>query len=305
MFLFSRSKLPTLIRSATALSLLLVFCALTLPLSVPLPVPPPTDKDLSEPFPCQHRPCGCQSAEQCWKSCCCYTNQQKVAWARAHQVAIPDYVVAAASKEAQQAAQQVTVAATARPGNSAAPQRPDAVRGCCAQHGTCAAHGHCEQPASCDRQQASVARTSVVNASVAEASGSVGAESAAPGCCSHSRTQSPAATSTGLREVGRAPETNNATCCDASDMAEERTARAPQSSDIRRTRTSKSKWVLAVYAAECQGQGTWWLSLAWTAVPDPVAVCMAPAEVTEWLLILSERLPNVQRQTPLPPPRLA
>ncbi|MCY2968817.1 MAG: hypothetical protein NT069_35185 [Planctomycetota bacterium] len=57
-------------------------------------------KDLSRPFPCQHRVCGCQSADQCWKSCCCFTNAQKVAWAETHQVELPQFVVVAAGQEA-------------------------------------------------------------------------------------------------------------------------------------------------------------------------------------------------------------
>lgn len=34
-----------------------------------------------EPFPCQFSRCGCQTAEQCKRSCCCHTKQQKIAWA--------------------------------------------------------------------------------------------------------------------------------------------------------------------------------------------------------------------------------
>lgn len=58
-----------------------------------------SEKDLSAPFPCQNRPCGCKSAEQCWKRCCCFNNKQKLAWARANQVAAPSYVALEAEKE--------------------------------------------------------------------------------------------------------------------------------------------------------------------------------------------------------------
>ncbi len=50
----------------------------------------------SEPFPCQHHQCGCRSAEQCWRSCCCLSTQEKLAWATQHGVTPPDYVLAAA-----------------------------------------------------------------------------------------------------------------------------------------------------------------------------------------------------------------
>jgi hypothetical protein len=60
----------------------------------------PSSKDCSVPFPCQHRTCGCRSAQQCWKKCCCFTNSQKLAWAKANRVQAPAFVVAAAQREA-------------------------------------------------------------------------------------------------------------------------------------------------------------------------------------------------------------
>jgi hypothetical protein len=56
-------------------------------------------KDRSKPFPCQDHACGCASAEQCWRSCCCFTNQQKLAWAADHDVQPPEYVYVAAARE--------------------------------------------------------------------------------------------------------------------------------------------------------------------------------------------------------------
>lgn len=70
-------------------------------LGVPLPVP--TVVDLSgQPFPCQGGRCGCRTAEQCWKSCCCHTNRERLAWAAAHGVTPPSYVIAAAQQDAAQ-----------------------------------------------------------------------------------------------------------------------------------------------------------------------------------------------------------
>jgi hypothetical protein len=57
-------------------------------------------KDTSSPFPCQTRACGCRSAKQCWKKCCCFTDSQKVAWAKVHRVTLPNDVVEAAKREA-------------------------------------------------------------------------------------------------------------------------------------------------------------------------------------------------------------
>ena len=60
----------------------------------------PNGKDLSQPFPCMYSQCGCRTAAQCWKSCCCKTMSQKLAWAKEQGVPAPAYVVAAAQREA-------------------------------------------------------------------------------------------------------------------------------------------------------------------------------------------------------------
>ncbi|MEQ8854638.1 hypothetical protein [Gimesia sp.] len=71
---------------------------------LPLSLSSPVEKDLSTPFPCQNRPCGCQSAKQCWKSCCCFTNREKIVWAKANRVEAPAYVAQAAKKESRETA---------------------------------------------------------------------------------------------------------------------------------------------------------------------------------------------------------
>jgi hypothetical protein len=58
-------------------------------LEIPLPVFVP--KDAGQPFPCQDHPCGCQTAEQCWRGCCCFSVEERWAWARAHHVEPPAY----------------------------------------------------------------------------------------------------------------------------------------------------------------------------------------------------------------------
>ena len=68
----------------TMLLLVGVFAAL-----VPIPfslIRAVGEKDRSQPFPCQDRPCACRTAEQCRKKCCCFTPQQKQAWAKRHGV---------------------------------------------------------------------------------------------------------------------------------------------------------------------------------------------------------------------------
>ncbi len=67
--------------------------------TVGVPITRGPRKDNAQPFPCQDCPCGCVDAEQCWRSCCCQTNAQKLAWARSHHVTPPEFVVAAAGRE--------------------------------------------------------------------------------------------------------------------------------------------------------------------------------------------------------------
>jgi hypothetical protein len=42
------------------------------------------------PFPCQANPCGCSTSEECWAGdCCCFTLEEKVAWAESRGVEPP------------------------------------------------------------------------------------------------------------------------------------------------------------------------------------------------------------------------
>ena len=43
-------------------------------------------KDRSRPFPCMDRPCGCDTADRCFTSCCCHTPAETLAWAKSHGV---------------------------------------------------------------------------------------------------------------------------------------------------------------------------------------------------------------------------
>lgn len=60
-------------------------------------------KDLSAPFPCQNRPCGCPSAERCWRTCCCFSMREKLSWARENGVEPPPDVIREAAAERSQA----------------------------------------------------------------------------------------------------------------------------------------------------------------------------------------------------------
>ncbi|MCI0460995.1 MAG: hypothetical protein L0Z62_28950 [Gemmataceae bacterium] len=53
------------------------------------PVPAALEKDHSQRYPCEHHACGCRSAADCWRHCCCLSPAQRWAWARDHQVEPP------------------------------------------------------------------------------------------------------------------------------------------------------------------------------------------------------------------------
>ncbi|MCU0719062.1 MAG: hypothetical protein MUC83_05115 [Pirellula sp.] len=46
-----------------------------------------------ENYPCKGNLCGCQTAQQCWTSCCCTTPEERLAWAIKNNVTPPVYAV--------------------------------------------------------------------------------------------------------------------------------------------------------------------------------------------------------------------
>jgi len=64
---------------------------------IPLPSANRLPKN-GEPFPCMTSGCGCNSAEQCWRSCCCHTLAERLAWARKQGVRPPEFAIAGAKR---------------------------------------------------------------------------------------------------------------------------------------------------------------------------------------------------------------
>ena len=59
-------------------------------LGIPMPLPTRPKQNAGVPFPCQNRPCGCLTSEQCWAGdCCCFTYEEKLRWAEANGVVPP------------------------------------------------------------------------------------------------------------------------------------------------------------------------------------------------------------------------
>lgn len=44
-------------------------------------------------YPCEDHQCGCASATECWTSCCCHDDVERLAWAMANGVSPPEGVV--------------------------------------------------------------------------------------------------------------------------------------------------------------------------------------------------------------------
>lgn len=76
---------------ATAMLLLVFFCASSVPIPIRSWDAPHTES--SESYPCKGGRCGCKSAHQCWTSCCCNSPAKRLAWAKKNQVTPPSYAV--------------------------------------------------------------------------------------------------------------------------------------------------------------------------------------------------------------------
>jgi hypothetical protein len=93
-----------LLRSATFWSSLRHRCCVAVQLlaylvsTLGFPLAATARKDGAQPFPCQDHSCGCQSAEECWRGCCCFSPEERLAWARQHGVEPPAYAERPAPK---------------------------------------------------------------------------------------------------------------------------------------------------------------------------------------------------------------
>jgi hypothetical protein len=51
-------------------------------------------KETGRPYPCMNRPCACTSYDECWAGdCCCFTLEEKIAWAAANSITPPNHVL--------------------------------------------------------------------------------------------------------------------------------------------------------------------------------------------------------------------
>jgi hypothetical protein len=72
-------------RKLTAAVTLLAYGAATFGVPLPALAAKPSD----QPFPCQAMLCGCESADQCWNECGCFTPQELERWSTEHNLPAP------------------------------------------------------------------------------------------------------------------------------------------------------------------------------------------------------------------------
>jgi len=97
-----RLRAPRLRRFVSLLTLVGYFVICT-GLPVPFAIGQTTAEEASAttPYPCQGHRCGCRSAEQCWKACCCMSDLEKRMWAERNGVPLPDYLLSPAAVVAE------------------------------------------------------------------------------------------------------------------------------------------------------------------------------------------------------------
>jgi hypothetical protein len=97
-----------------------------------------------ELFPCSDSACGCASAEKCWRSCCCHSLAERMAWAREHGVRPPEFAIAAAQRAridlawlvepTGAASKSLSASCCARQLRADAPTCCHAKKACCSDH---------------------------------------------------------------------------------------------------------------------------------------------------------------------------
>ena len=267
-----RKSRPKLIRGLLSLSVLLGSCAMWFPLPLaPLPRNS-SEKDSSEPFPCQNRPCGCRSAEQCWKKCCCFDDNQKIAWAKANNVRVPEFVLAAAEKEKERESQSPAHSRRAEDVN------PPVMTRTSDQSGD-------SRPTLGDRDLKPMAQKS--------AGGCDDCAKNAVAATTPSRCEK-AVDSKGNLSV--AATRGSCESCKAS-------AKSPEAR-LCRTKPARSKWVLAIYAAACQGQGPPAFCFPTSIIPERITLVIPTVAEIETISLVSERLLQASLRPPLPPPKI-
>jgi len=86
------ARIRRYLRPRSAVAALTLLCHFLGSFGLPVLVAKPNHtSDMA--FPCQGYACACASAEECWKGdCCCFTLEEKLAWAETNGVEPPSHV---------------------------------------------------------------------------------------------------------------------------------------------------------------------------------------------------------------------
>jgi hypothetical protein len=261
-------------RRLLSLAVAVAFTLTLLPIPLPVAAPVRTPKDTSSPFPCQNRPCGCSSADQCWKKCCCFTNQQKVAWAKKYDVSIPQFVAHAAKDEANSESQMNLAELSDEQLETEICSLPDRVE---IQHPPTEEHE--DSPSTTPRTAAR------------------GLLGWTAGLLDLPQKHRPDKL---IARLGA--QVTHVTV----QLRESFNTKFDEHSESKSVSVSVSdiRLVMIIKALECRGQGGQWIVCAPVAMP--VSVCVAGQSETpaEFVKLVSERLSGGSRQPPVPPPRI-
>jgi hypothetical protein len=256
-------------RQTTSLLLLLTVVGALLP--VPL-IPTASSaagiaKDRSQAFPCQDRPCGCLSAEQCRKKCCCFNKAQKIAWAKRNGVDVAAVVTITQDEKSQSGKQRDACDAP--------------VKGsCCKSSVTTKAAANSLN----DRAQSCLGNL-VTRTAIRE--GEAPAEPLSQ--CVYL-----------LRRLSRSFALPNA---QTSTFAHGDLAAADRSANVRREGTSRCKAVVGIMAQECQGVTTTLIGLPMFVLPADVALEIHCESTCQRFVLSGSRLVCRYTEPPVPPPR--
>lgn len=136
-----RRLTPRLFRHVVAVAALLAQLVAATGAPLPSHNPSATAKKSAVPFPCQDHPCGCGTSEQGWAGdCCCFTLEQKLAWADARGVTPPPHV---------------------RPTVESRKAAPKAEKSCCAKKTAPSCHDRADAPSSDEPERGRVAKLGV------------------------------------------------------------------------------------------------------------------------------------------------
>lgn len=96
-------RLPTLPSKRHVLAVVVLVAHVFAATGAPVPSPRLNHGKSSIPYPCREHVCGCLSSEQCWAGdCCCFTLEQKLAWADDRGIEPPAHVRNAVASRAAQ-----------------------------------------------------------------------------------------------------------------------------------------------------------------------------------------------------------